>query len=45
MEQVFTEPLEVETVLAFNPESPNPHEHRFFEYIRENFNAADGGNS
>ena len=45
MEQVFPEPLEVETVLAFNPESPNPHEHRFFEYIRENFHAADGGNS
>ena len=37
MEQIFPEPLEVESVLVFNPKSPNRHEHRFFEYIRDNF--------
>jgi hypothetical protein len=37
MEQVFPEPLEVESVLISNPESPNMQDKLFFEYIRDNF--------
>ena len=37
MEQVFPEPLEVESVLIYNPESPNMQDKLFFEYIRDNY--------
>lgn len=37
MEQVFPEPLEVESVLIYNPESPNMQDKVFFEYIRDNY--------
>jgi len=37
MQQVFREPLEVESVLLFNPNSPNRLDLEFFEYIRDNY--------
>ena len=37
MEQVFPDPPEVESVLIFNPDRASESEHRFFEYIRDNY--------
>lgn len=37
MQDVFREPLEVESVLIFNPDSPNSLDREFFEYIREHY--------
>ena len=38
MEQVFPKPLEVESVLVFNPNGASALERQFFEYIRDNYN-------
>jgi hypothetical protein len=37
MEQVFPDPLEVESVLVLNPREATPLERQFFECIRDNF--------
>jgi len=37
MQQIFRDPLVEESVLIFNPGSPNPHDRRFFEFVRDNY--------
>lgn len=39
MEQIFRDPLVTESVLIFNPESPNPYDRKFFEFVRDEYNA------
>ena len=37
MAQIFRDPLVTETVLIYNPESPNAYDRKFFEFVRDEY--------
>ena len=37
MQQIFRDPLVTESVLIFNPESPNDYDRKFFEFVRDKY--------